>query len=134
MKMRLIGWGLVGVLALGAGAVVINVVGTAASVATAPGRVIQRTMDTDNIISTYEWYHDAWGSLQAKTGTIKAHKDLIATEDNKPEVRRLRVELAGIQIICRNLVQEYNANSTKTNKSIFKGKTAPERIDSTHCE
>lgn len=122
--------GIVGLVGIGVG---MNYLSTLSKVATAPSRVINRTMDTDNIISNYEWFHDVHAAFQAKLGQVKTHKSLVSTSEGA-EKSRLNMELAAMRQKCRELVTRYNANSIKTNRSIFKGKTAPEELDLAYCE
>jgi len=44
-------------------------IGAASSVATASARVIEQTMGTNNIITKYEWFHDANGVFQSRLAT-----------------------------------------------------------------
>jgi len=125
----------VGAIALiGGGVVVSNLVGTAVSVATAPGRVIQKTLDTNNIISSYEWFHDANNQVKARVAQIAGHKKILEETTDAAEKSRLRIELSAIQQGCRDLVGRYNANATKINKSIFMGREAPESLNPSICE
>lgn len=59
--MKIVLWLLGGFGALFAIGLAFNALNTASSVATAPGRVVQQTMQTDNIINNYEWFHQAQG-------------------------------------------------------------------------
>lgn len=110
-----------------------HAVGTAANVATAPARVINKTLETNNIISNYEWYWDAYGQYQSRQGQIRQFKGMLGDSAGE-ERNRVRIELAAIQQSCRDLVTRYNVNSEKTNKSIFKGREAPEKLELQTCE
>lgn len=56
----------------GAALIALPVVGglysTFSSVVTAPSRVINKTLQTDNIINNYEWFHDAYGQYMQWNG------------------------------------------------------------------
>jgi hypothetical protein len=110
-----------------------NVLGTASSVATAPGRVIQKTMQTDNIINNYEWFHDVNGRYKSRVQQVAQYRQMLKDEPPGDERARLRTETAAIQASCRDLVTQYNANSVKSNRSIFKGREAPESLDIETC-
>lgn len=131
-------WIVIGGLGLIAAGAVFAVVGgvfkTATTAATAPGRVIQQTLETDNIINNYEWFHDVHAAWQAKQGQIATHKDLVNGATSDGEKSRLNIELAAMKQTCRELVTEYNANSTKSNREIFKGTEAPEELILDTCE
>jgi hypothetical protein len=110
------------------------------SVATAPGRVVNRAMRTDNIVTSYEWFYETNGQFKARAAQVKTTKALIdgqndgAGEPDEDELARLRVELAGQQQSCRELAEGYNARSEEVNHAIFKGRDAPETLDSSLCE
>lgn len=101
--------------------------------ASAPYEVLDRTFDGDNIIHNYEWFYDANAQISAKARAIKSHKALV-DDAVGAEKNRLQMELTGMQNVCRELVQEYNANSKKVNRNIFKGKDIPELISMDECE
>jgi hypothetical protein len=108
----------------------VGVIGTAA---TAPGRVINKTLETGNIIASYEWFHDTEAQYTTRRLQIVTHKKLIADEANPSEKSRLNIELAAMQQSCRELATKYNANSVKVNKSVFKGTSLPETLSVEAC-
>lgn len=113
----------------------LHVLGVFSSVATAPGRVVGRTLETDNIITKYEWFHDANGTYKARVAQIIAKKrDVSDPTNDQSEKYRLRVELGAMQQSCRDIAQRYNANATKTNQSIFMGRDAPTQLNPSACE
>ena len=107
---------------------------TAGSVVSAPGRVIKETLKTDNIIESYEWFYDVNASFVARSGQVAQFKTLLNDEEDKQEKRNLRVEMAAMQQSCRELTTKYNANSEKMNKSIFKGWSLPDILNTEECE
>lgn len=130
-------WGLAAVCVVVAVAVGGSYMGMLGGVATAPSRVISRTMDTDNIIRNYEWFHDANNGIKARVGQIldmDAQVAEAAKDGDKREMARLRVDLGATRQSCRDLVAQYNANATKTNRAIFMGREAPESQDPGVCE
>jgi len=129
MKLK---YALIGGAALIALPVVGGLYSTFSSVATAPSRVINKTLQTDNIINNYEWFHDAYGQYRARVSQITQHKQFMADAD-KAEATRLRIELGAIQQSCRELAAQYNANATKSNRSIFMGQEAPESLSEQQC-
>lgn len=95
--------------------------------------VVGSVTTTDNIILSYEYFHDANGQFEAKVSQIADQEKSLAAA--APDARERReIELNAIRQACRTLAREYNANSDKTNRSIFKGRTAPEKLDETRCE
>ena len=96
--------------------------------------LVSKTANSDNVIHNYEWFHDTNAAFEAKVSQIQQHnEDFIAETDSKYK-DKLRTELRGMQQICRELAQKYNANSTKINRGIFKGTTLPEYLDEGECE
>lgn len=107
-----------------------NVLGTVAS---APGRVITKTLETDNIIQSYEWFFDVDAAYKARHNQVVQYKDFLKTETDKEEKYRVRTELAAMQQTCRDLATKYNANSEKMNKKIFKGWDLPKTLSYQNC-
>jgi hypothetical protein len=127
-------WGLfvlaAGVLLFGA----LHVLGVIGTVATAPGRVLNRTLGTDNIVSSYEWFFDTNAQFDARRSQIKAHSALVKAEEDSRERSRLNIELGAMQQSCRDMATKYNANSEKMNKSVFKSRGLPESLQLNSCE
>lgn len=111
-----------------------NAASTVSSVTTAPGRVIQKTMDTNNIIQRYEYFHDAYGAFKSRVAQVRETKEIVASTSDQDEKSRLRIELSAQRQSCREIANQYNANSTKTNQAIFKGQEAPALLDAADCE
>lgn len=110
---------------------VLGVIGTAA---TAPGRVVNKTLGTDNIISSYEWFYDTNAQFDSRRGQIKAHAALAKAEEDPKERSRLNIELGAMRQSCRDMATKYNANSEKANKAIFKSRGLPETLQLNDCE
>lgn len=130
---HIVGYTFAGVVGLGALFVVGQFVSTASMVITAPTRVIQKTLQTDNIINNYEWYYTANRNIESRVNQIAQYK-VFYSEASPEEKGRARIDLAAVQQSCRDLVASYNANSEKLNRSIFKGWDLPELIDPSTCE
>lgn len=99
-----------------------------------PAAVVTKTLDMNNIIHKYEWFFDTAGVINARVAQVKAHKALVEQETAASEKSRLRIELAGMQQSCRELVQSYNANAGKANVSIFKTDATPVSFSPSICE
>ena len=132
--MTVMKWGLfvlaAGFLLFGA----LHVLGVIGTAATAPGRVVNKTLGTDNIITSYEWFFDTNAQFEARRIQVKAHAALASAEQDAKERSRLNIELGAMRQSCRDLATKYNANSQKTNKAIFKSGGLPESLQLTHCE
>ena len=127
-------WGLfiitAGFLLFGA----LHVFGVIGKAASAPGRVINKTLGTDNIITSYEWFYDTNAQFDSRRSQVKAHAGLVAAETDAKERQRLNVELAAMRQSCRDLATKYNANSEKANKAIFKSNGLPDTLQLNTCE
>lgn len=111
-----------------------SALGTIGYVLSTGGRLISKTLDTNNIIQSYEWFHDVNGNVQARVAQIKNFKTLVGQAVNDPaEGSRLRIELSAIQQSCRDMTTKYNAQSGKVNKTIFKN-GVPDRLEPSICE
>jgi len=132
--MTVMKWGLfvlaAGFLLFGA----LHVLGVIGTAATAPGRVVNKTLGTDNIISSYEWFYDTNAQFDSRRGQIKAHITLTKAEQDPKERSRLNIELSAMRQSCRDMATKYNANSEKANKSIFKSRGLPETLQLNECE
>lgn len=124
--MSWIKYGFIGMAALMGITIISSFLGVFSSVATAPGRVIQETLKTDNIIQSYEWFYDVNAAYTARSRQIADFTSFLSDPENDvKEKRMLRVEVSAVKQSCRDLVTKYNANSEKMNKSIFKGWSLP---------
>lgn len=107
---------------------------TFSSAVTAPSRVINKTLQTDNIIFNYERFFDVNANFTSRIAQIKQYKEFLATETDPSEKIRLRTEMAAMQQSCRELTTKYNADSQKMNRSLFKDKDLPYTLNTTECE
>lgn len=101
------------------------------SAVTAPSRVISKTLETDNIIFNYEWFFNVNSQFQSRLAQIKEYKTF---EGDEAEKYRLRTELGAMKQSCRELANNYNANSAKLNRAIFRSHNLPLVLDAALCE
>ena len=107
--------------------------GTLGKVVSTPARVIDKTLETNNVIQSYEWFYDVNASYDARLNQVNQYKQMLADELDKDERYRIRTEVAAMQQTCRKLATKYNANSEKMNKSIFKGWALPDTLSLNNC-
>jgi hypothetical protein len=130
---KVLGYVVLPVFALSA---VLFSLGVFGSVASAPGRVVKRTMETDNILYNYEWFKRQYqqvGAVDGQIGDAKADLDEYAsrigngdvTFQQEAEYSRLRSILTGLRNQRRNYVAEYNARARMANRSLFMGRDLP---------
>lgn len=125
---------LIGVGLLIAVPVGLNAIGVFNSVATAPGRVINKTLETNNIIFNYERFFNVNANYKSRVAQIEEYRPLIAGETDPSEKARLRTELSAMKQSCRELANGYNADAGKMNRSLFRDRDLPEQLDVAACE
>lgn len=106
---------------------------TFSSVATAPSRVINKTLETNNIITNYEAFIDIKNNFDARMDQIKTYQTVVEATTDSSEKSRLIVELSAMKQSCRELAARYNANSSKMNRNIFKANNLPETLSIEEC-
>jgi hypothetical protein len=109
-------------------------VGWTINIASQPARIVSKTLDADNVINNYEWFHDANANYVTRSAQVSQFKKLLAAETDAVEKTRLRIDMAAMQSSCRDLANKYNANSAKANRGIFRGTSLPENLNSGACE
>lgn len=114
--------------------IVLGGVGFVANSLMQPGRIVSKTLDADNVIQNYEWFHDANGNYLARVSQIKQFKAMNAAETDPQEKARLRIEMAAVQQSCRDLSRRYNANAAKMNRGIFRERILPDQLNPGDCE
>lgn len=105
-------------------------------------RIINKTIDADNVIHNYEWFkmrHESIIAIEKKITDAKAAVDAFskAAGERKNWDREDKIEFSRLQLIHLGLTQqradmaaEYNAKSRMVNRNIFKSGDVdlPERI------
>ena len=103
--------------------------------------IVNRTLDADNVIYNYEWFHRQYGDYQALGQKLesalasKAEFDSAVgprsewTFEDKQESARLSSIVLGLQNQRASLVQDYNAHARMSNRSIFMGTTLPDSLE-----
>jgi hypothetical protein len=109
------------------------------AVDTATG-VVDQTLDADNAIANYEQFKDLYNGAKAQAQNIKnaekSIEDLKAlygdpstwTKDVREEYAFLKQNMDGYLMQYQSIVKEYNANSSKVNRSLFKDKDLPAEL------
>lgn len=139
MKPILIGLAVVGgliVLPIGCG-----LYSTYTTVATAPSRVVNKTLGTDNIIQNYEWFKRQVQDVGAMDQRLASQKTMLAkfeesagprsawTFEDKTEHSRLTAIVAGLEGQRASMVAEYNARTQMMNRDLFRSKDLPETLN-----
>ena len=119
---------------------ILSSIGWGVHLLTAPARavsgVVDRTLNSDNILANYEWFKQTWQDVQAmtiQTGNAQSSLDGFKRDNPRPwdypistEYARLNAIVLGLQNQRQNLVAQYNARSQMMNRSLFKTHDLPE--------
>lgn len=121
--------------------IVISSIGWGIKILSQPGRIVEKTMDADNVIYNYEWFRNQYEKLQATDKQItqtasqvdQLKKDLGSDRSkwdfqDRQEYDRLNAVLLGQQNFRESVVADYNARSKMVNRAIFRGKDLPETV------
>lgn len=107
--------------------------GVATNVATAPARVANKTLQTDNIIFNYEGFFNRDAAYKSRLAGIQTHKSILAEATDPAERSRLTMELAAQRQSCRDLANQYNADAQKLNRGLFRSNNLPVALSETEC-
>lgn len=110
-----------------------SLVSTTASVTTAPGRVVSKTLETNNIIGSYEGFFNRKAAYDARVAQIDEFEQMAKDNTDPAEAQRLRIELSAMRQSCRDIATTYNADSAKANKSIFRDGDLPLTLSESAC-
>lgn len=103
----------------------------ALSLLSQPAKVLTRTFDADNMIYTYEYFRDKYAAIegmQPQIATVQAERDALASTYGEPSTwssdtqalhAKLSAQLSGLTNTRIRMIQEYNGNASKANRSIF---------------
>lgn len=86
------------------------------------------------IIENYEWFHQSYASHQSYRSKIALVKPSIEKEEDSNEKYRLRQELVGLQNMCYNGVQAYNARSLQLTTRWAQDSNLPQNLSQTDCQ
>lgn len=137
-------WRGIGVLMLfGCVGIVGSVFGFIANPFRQAARVVEKTIDADNVIANYEWFKQRHEDIQAIDSKITESEAAVAMfseaageranwhREDREEHSRLSAVVLGLKQQRADLAAEYNARSRMVNRSIFKAGDVelPERIE-----
>ncbi len=120
--------------------IVIGVVGFVFNPFRQAARVIEKTMDADNVLYNYEWFKQRNQDVKALNAKVKStdamtrqFKEEAGPRENwhrqdRDEYSRLSAILLGLKQQRNDLVAEYNARSEMANRAIFKTGDLPKTI------
>jgi hypothetical protein len=134
--MKIIGFLLLGCLAI----IGLGYCSIAMNVAMQPGRIVQKTLDADNVIYNYEWFRNQYADIQSwdqrvanKQAELTAFLDSAGPRDtwktqDRTYFASLSSQVTGLNNQLISMKALYNANASKANRSIFMA-GLPEHIE-----
>lgn len=105
------------------------------------GKVIEKTVDADNVLYNYEWFKQSYRDYLAADIKIKNVSDELSmfkesagersswSFEDKNEYSRLSATRTGLRNYREDIVAQYNARSKMLNRKIFKGKDVPYELN-----
>jgi hypothetical protein len=102
--------------------------------------VVDETLNADNAIANYEMFKDLYNGAKAQVQNIKNTqksmddlKEMYGdpstwSEDIREEYNHLKQNLDGYLMQYQSIVKEYNSNSSKINRNLFKDKNLPSEL------
>lgn len=120
--------------------ILLGVLGFVLRTCSQPARIIEKTLDADNVIYNYEWFKKQYNAVIAAEQQIvvleKSIKDFKADAGDRSNwqwgdrehYNRLSTRLDGLKTHRETLVADYNAKSAMINRVIFKGRELPETL------
>jgi len=104
------------------------------NVAKAPAEIINKTINADNILHNYEWFYDYNAQYNSRIGQIQSQQTLMMYGALPvAERQRMIIDIQGMKHSCRELATQYNANSKKLNRSLFKSNSLPYELSMEAC-
>ena len=109
-------------------------------VASQPARIVEKTLDADNVLYNYEWFKQTYQDVKAidlKIGNAKVGVNQFKTDagprvdwtfEDKNEYSRLNAIVLGLKNQREDVVAQYNARSKMANRAIFKSGELPEQL------
>lgn len=103
--------------------------------------VVEKTLDSDNVLYNYEWFKQTCQDVQAIDVKIQNTQSTVNQfrEDagpradwgftDKDEFGRLNAVVLGLKNQRQDMVAKYNARSKMANRSIFKSGELPETLE-----
>lgn len=105
------------------------------------GRVVDKTVDADNVLYNYEYFKSQHREIQAMDAKIRdadaALHGFLADSgprdqwdfSDKEEASRLRTVLYGMKNVRAEMAAQYNARANMANRKIFMGSDVPASIE-----
>ena len=108
--------------------------------------VVSKTLDSDNVIFNYENFHNLYqgakqqaANIQNTDKSIQNLKDTYGepstwNEETQKENQHLQENKDGYLLMYQKIVSEYNADSAKLNRKLFKDKNLPAELSQDYTQ
>ena len=108
--------------------------------ATQAARVVNKTIDADNVLYNYEWFKRQAEAIPAMANQAMRARTEVAVlkselgkrdtwhRDDRIEVNRLNAVALGIEQMRDSAIKEYNARSQMANRELFKTNDLPDEF------
>jgi len=126
------------VLGLGAIGMCVKCADTASEPVKQAAQIVERTINADNVIYNYEWFHQQYQNAQNYQRQIDQKEQRVTemqrslpqdrtqwTREDRAELFQLQTELSGLRAMRSTVVSDYNAHASMANRSIFLGGSLP---------
>ena len=103
-------------------------------------RVVNKTIDADNVIYNYEYFKKQWRAVDAIDRKIIVQREAVTQfkgdaglrkewgYEDKTECARISSIVTGLEQQRADMAADYNAKAAMANRSIFMGNDCPEEI------
>ena len=132
--MKLVLWGIMVAVVLTLFGCVLSYVGVIGNIATAPARVANQTLSTENILTSYDQFFAFNQNYTARLADIKNYEQLSKEETDPGQKRADTENLFAMKSSCREIVTKYNASAEKLTSAFFKDSRLPSTLDINNCE
>ena len=101
---------------------------------------VDKTINADNAIFNYEQFKDQYNDAKAQIANIEQDKKDMEnlkntygepntwTKDIRDQQQHFQENLDGHNMMYQSIVKEYNSNSSKINRKLFKDKNLPSEL------
>lgn len=104
-------------------------------------RILDKTIDADNVIYNYEYfkrqYHEILAQERKVVNAVNDYESFVSLlpkdrsqmdYSDKSRIAILQSNISGAKNVYYNMISEYNARAKMLNRSIFMGKDVPQEI------
>lgn len=110
-------------------------------IALQPLAIASKTLDADNVIANYEWFHQQFEDINANGQRLGAARDALSSFeasvgdrsawkfDDRQEWNRLHMIVLGLEGARAEMIATYNARTEMQNRDLFRGSDLPAYIN-----